>query len=211
MNRTWLAAFVLIGCTGTGQGSDTGEPPADRNGLAVSLEVEDGEELFELGARVDEVVLDARGPTGPVAVSWSAGAEVALIGGGVRDDVVLDLEVGEYSDVTLEVRLAGRDDVAALFAAGRFDDRRWELTVEPGVALRGTGGAFELGQGVDPVVEVVLRPDQWFDGVDPEGLDDELGVVQVDLGHNRAVYEQVLDRIVGSTVFRFPGEEVTSD
>lgn len=199
-------AWALVGCSGDG-GSTDGGPTTTHNGMGVRLVVDEvPDTLFELSATVEQVVLEGRGPEGAEALSYDARTRVDVVGGAPGSPIVLDLAVGEWRDVTLTTRL-GADDVGpALFAAGRVGTRRFELSVEPSLDLVGRGG-FDLGAGLDATADVVLDPEKWLDELDEEELDDEDGVVRLDLAHNTEAYEGLVERILDTTRVRFPGQE----
>ena len=118
--------------------------------------------------------------------------------------------MGRWQDVDLAVTLGATDTGPALFAAGRVGERRFELSVEPELRLL-DHGAFSLEAGLDPTLDLVLRPTEWLDDLDEEELEDTSGVYLVDLAHNRETYDDVVKRIVDSTEARFPGEEEARD
>ncbi|MCB9684006.1 MAG: hypothetical protein H6738_01365 [Alphaproteobacteria bacterium] len=207
--RGALVALALVACTGEPRTDavDTGA----HNGVSVRMVVDEvPATLFDLTVSVEQVVLEGDGPQGHEAVSYDARTDLDLVGGTAGAPIVLDLDVGRWEDVDLAVTLGATDAGPALFAAGRVGERRFELSVEPELALEDHGG-FELQAGLDPMLDVVLRPSEWLDDLDEEELEDTSGVYLVDLAHNREVYDKVVDRIVKSTEARFPGEEEARD
>lgn len=207
--RRFAALWVAVGCSGD---ATDGDGDGEHNGLAVRLEVDEvPEELSSLTVRVEEVVVEGEGPSGPASVVYDAGETLALVGGGAAAPLTLDLEVGPWRDAEVTVRLSALGGVPALAADGAIeDDLRLELRIDDPLDLADRG-SFDLSAGVDAEVLFLLDPDAWLDELEDDELEDEGGVVRIDRTHNRAAYDAVRARIAATTEARFPGEEDPRD
>ena len=201
--RHAAALLLLAACAGDGP-----NPGDARNGLAVDFAVDDAPDgLDELVLRVREVVFDGVGPSGDASIATEVGREFAIWGRGAEpSDIVIELETGRWTDVTVELVLGALEPSPALRATGALPDGRsfvWEVRPEVSFTARGT---FELGDGVDPALIFEFEVEDWYEVLtetDPSGV----SPVPINPDENDDVYEQLLRELRSSTSAEFPGSD----
>lgn len=199
------ALLLLLGaCTGPGTDPLDGE----RGTVEISFAVDEVPEWIDtLSVRVEQVVLDGYGPSGPASVAADVGTVLRFDGDDPPPPVTLVLPVGEWAPAALAVHLSTRDGEPAVHVVGAGEHGPVALSVLE-VSVSGDG-ALAVDAAHAAAIEVTWSPGEWDELREVERDDDddprEDEPIRVDPAHHRDVYDELLDAIVESTRVDFPG------
>lgn len=211
LRRLWTLAVGALALA-VAAGCPSPDPVAVETGLLVvsfdavpgsgSGDGEDGEDGDGIGSfdlAVDGLVVDADGPSGPESVAVLGDRTYAPMSDPGADGIAVALELGDHRDVVLQVAVDAPVG-PGLVAVGRLGDRSVRIEVDA-LTLRFDRAVLAVSDA--PVrARVVFDPAGWLDAVDDSGDGDDEDVLVIDPSAG-AVYDDVVDEIVGSTRWVF--------